>query len=183
LARVSGNVIVLSGPPGAGKTTVGPMLARRSDRPAVCLALDAMFRSIGAGFVLPFLPAAREQNGVVIAATAAAAAAFARGGYDVVVEGIFGPWYLPPFRALSGAGAASVSYVVLRPDLSTTLSRAQDRDERELRDAGPITGLYEALADLGELERHVLDTTGLSPAQTVALVQEGLAAGRYRLSP
>ncbi len=27
LARVSGNVIVLSGPPGAGKTTIGPRLS------------------------------------------------------------------------------------------------------------------------------------------------------------
>ena len=76
-----------------------------------------------------------------------------------------------------------MSLVVLRPDLSTTLARAQGRDESELRDAGPITGLYEALADLGELERNVLDTTALSAAQTVALVREGLAAGRYRLSP
>ena len=41
-----------------------------------------------------------EQNLVVIEAFLEAAKRYARGGYDVIVDGIVGPWFLGPWRAL-----------------------------------------------------------------------------------
>jgi hypothetical protein len=63
----------------------------------------------GHGALAPVLPEAHAQNAVVMEALAAAAHAYARGGYFVVVDGIIGPWFLAPF----GRKGAAVHYVVL----------------------------------------------------------------------
>lgn len=116
---------------------------------------------------------------MVVDAIAGTAATFARGGYDVVVDGIVGPWFLPPFRAL--AGELTLSYVVLRPALDVTLSRAEERVGDELKNVDAITGLHAAFAQLGEFEGHALDTGNLDARQTAARVRRVLAAGSHRL--
>jgi hypothetical protein len=115
------------GPPAAGKTTVAALLASSASVPTVHLTTDLFYRSIRTGFVLPFLPEAQRQNEVVIDAIVGTVATFARGGYDIVVDGIVGPWFLPPFRAAAEHDHLAMSYIVLRPDLDTTLSRARER--------------------------------------------------------
>jgi len=175
---MTGDVHILAGPPGAGKTTVADLLAVGAATPTVHLATDVFFRAIRAGYVLPYLPEAEQQNEVVIEAVVTAVTVYTRGGYDVVVEGIIGPWFLPAFRALP----RTVSYVVLRPDLETAVERAQERAGRELKDIDPITGLYHAFTRLGDLEPHAIDTTGLGPEQTATEVRRLIAAGAHRLS-
>jgi hypothetical protein len=75
-----------------------------------------------------------------------------------------------------------MSYVVLRPDLATTLRRGQDRPPTELTDADALTGLHGAFADLGALEPHAIDTTSLDAEQTAAEVRKAVASGDYLLS-
>jgi cytidylate kinase len=179
--NVNGEVIILTGPPAAGKTTVAELLATNAGVPTVHLTTDLFYRSIRAGFVLPFLPEAQRQNEVVVDAIVGTVATFARGGYDVVVDGIVGPWFLPPFRAAAEHAQLAMSYVVLRPDLDTTLSRAKERVGDELKDVDAITGLHAAFAQLGGLEGHAIDTGDLDPEQTAAEVGRVLASGEYRL--
>ncbi|WP_434443976.1 AAA family ATPase [Lentzea sp. E54] len=176
---MNGEVIILTGPPGAGKTSVAGLLAAGAGSPAVHLVTDQFYRSIRTGFVLPFLPEAQRQNEVVIDAIVATAATFARGGYDVVVDGIVGPWFLAPFRAL--AEELAVSYVVLRPSLDVTLARARARAADELKDVEAITGLHTAFAHLGDLEGHVIDSGDLDAERTAAEVRRVLTAGAHRL--
>ena len=118
---------------------------------------------------------------MVIDAIVGTVATFARGGYDVVVDGIVGPWFLPPFRAASEHHQFAMSYVVLRPDLATTLLRAEQRAGHELKDVDAITGLHAAFEQLGTLEDHAIDTGGLDAAQTANEVRRILASGRHRL--
>ena len=179
---MNGDVIILTGPPAAGKTTVAQLLATEASVPTVHLTTDLFYRSIRAGFVLPFLPEAQRQNEVVIDAIVGTVTTFARGGYDVVVDGIVGPWFLPPFRAAADRDQLTTSYLVLRPDLDTTLARAKQRVGDDLKDVGAITGLHGAFADLGDLEGHAIDTGHLDAAQTAAEVRRALASGNYRLS-
>ena len=162
-----------------GTTTIHSVTS--ASVPTVHLATGLFHRSIRTGFLLPFLPEAQRQNEVVIEAITGTVATFASGGYDVVVDGIVGPWFLPPFRAVAEHDHLAVSYVVLRPDLDTTLSRAKDRAGHELKDPGAITGLHAAFAQLGDLEDHAIDTGDLDAEQTTAEVRRVLASGRYRL--
>jgi cytidylate kinase len=179
---VNGEVIILTGPPGAGKTSVAALVAGDAARPTVHLVTDSFYRAIRTGFVLPYLPGSARQNEVVIDAIQASVTAFARGGYDVVVDGIVGPWFLGPFRAAAERDHLQTSYVVLRPTLEVTLSRARERADDELKDVGAITGLHEQFASLDELEHHVIDTSDLDERQAAAEVRRAVASGRYRLA-
>jgi cytidylate kinase len=179
--KVDGEVVILTGPPGAGKTTVAELLATTASVPTVHLTTDLFYRSIRAGFVLPFLPHAQRQNEVVIEAIVGTVVTFARGGYDVVVDGIVGPWFLPPFRAASKRQHLAMSYVVLRPSLHITLSRATERGGTELTDVDAISGLHAAFAQLGDLEDHAVDTGNLDAEQTAAEVRRLLVSGKCRL--
>lgn len=177
-----GDVIILTGPPAAGKTTVAQLLATDASVPTVHVVTDLFYRWIRTGYVSPFLREAHRQNSVVIDAIAGTVVAFARGGYDVVVDGIVGPWFVPPFRAACERARLVVSYVVLRPDLDTTLTRARRRADDELRDVGAITGMHAAFARLGDLEGHAIDTGDLDAERTAAAVRRAVASGDYRLT-
>ena len=176
------NVLLLTGPSGSGKTTVARLVATDAPRPTMHLTTDEFYRGIRTGFVAPYLPGAERQNEVVVEAIVATVAVYARGGYDVVVDGIIGPWFLAPFRAAAAAGEWAMSYVVLRPDLGTTLQRGQARPQPELTDADALSGLHGAFADLGALEPHALDTTRLDPDRTAAEVRKAVASGSYLLN-
>src|SRR5204862_7215634 len=74
------SVLILSGPPGAGKTTVASLLTADAER-AVHVEADTFFRFVRGGYIDPSTPPSHEQNGVVMRAVADAAAAYAHGGY------------------------------------------------------------------------------------------------------
>jgi hypothetical protein len=75
---VRAQIIILSGPPGAEKSTVAPLLADHFDR-SVILPMDELFHFIRRGHIAPFLPDAAQQNEVVSGLLAAAAARYASG--------------------------------------------------------------------------------------------------------
>ncbi|WP_433456267.1 ATP-binding protein [Streptomyces sp. CA-142005] len=134
---------------------------------------------IRSGFVLPYLPEAQRQNEVVQKVMIDAACAYAGGGYDVVLDGILGPWLLDAFRAECRKRDLDLSYVVLRPSLEVTLSRASQREGRHLKEIEPIVGLYGAFRNMGPLEGNVIDSTSQSVEQTTVEVVDGLRTGRF----
>ncbi|MFQ6145740.1 AAA family ATPase [Streptomyces seoulensis] len=176
-----GTVTVLTGPCGAGKSTVARLLADRFT-PSVRLHGDDFFAVIAQGAIPPYLLEARRQNETVVAVQAAAAAGYAVGGYHVVFDGVVGPWFLDPFRDAAADAGVPLHYVVLRPPRATVLARATGRGPGALTEPGPVLRMYEEFAGLGDHERRVLDSGALTPAQTAQAVADGLEAGAYRLS-
>ncbi|MEV7128899.1 AAA family ATPase [Streptomyces sp. NPDC093260] len=178
----SGQVIVVTGPPGAGKSTVAALLAERLS-PSVHLHSDDFWHFIKRGRIAPYLPEAHRQNQVVLRVLVSAAFGYADGGYHVVFDGVVGPWFLGLFRDAAEDRAVPLSYVVLRPDQRTTLRRAAARTGDALTDPEPIRSMYGQFGDLGGYEAHVLDSTGLTAEATADRVLDGLAGDAYLLAP
>jgi cytidylate kinase len=88
-------LIVITGPPGAGKSSVSEHLANLFE-PSALVAGDSFFAMIKQGFILPWLPQSRHQNTVVIEAAAATAGRLTD-ICSVVYDGVLGPWLLPTF--------------------------------------------------------------------------------------
>jgi chloramphenicol 3-O-phosphotransferase len=167
-----GSLLILTGPPGAGKSTVARLVAERAARPTVHLHTDSFYAWIRTGFVPPYLPEAARQNEVVLGVIAEAACGYARGGYDVVLDGVVGPWALSPFRDAAKRDGLDLLYVVLRPSLEVTLARGTAREDGELTQVEPLTGMHGAFADLGELEPHIVDTSDQTVEETVDAVRQ-----------
>jgi dephospho-CoA kinase len=173
----SGTILILTGPPGSGKTTTARLLVESSSVPAVHLHSDDFWHFIRKGAIPPHLPEAHQQNEVIMRVLAGAAAGYADGNYFVVVDGIVGPWFLHAFGSVS----RPMHYIVLRPPLALAIERCRARGGDTLSDAGAISALHQRFSTLGELEKHVVDTTGHGPADTLSEVRSALASGEFRL--
>ena len=157
------SITIVSGCPGTGKTTLCQRLASERAQ-GMHLVADAFYEAI-ANPIDPTRPESHQQNTTVTIATARAAGVFASGDYEVFIDGLVGPWFVPVFVRELLATGVPLHYVVLRAGLEETLARSEGRDksvpERVVR------RMHAAFADLGELERHALDCSGQSEAETL----------------
>jgi hypothetical protein len=172
-----GNILILTGTPGAGKSTTARNLIAASAVPSVHLHADDFWHFIKKGATPPYLPEAQQQNEVVMSVLAHAAEGYAKGDYFVVVDGIVGPWFIHPFGRLG----LPLHYIILRPALDTAIERCRYRGGDTLADPETISALHRQFSMLGEFEKYVIETAGYSLDETLAAVQAGLVNGRFRL--
>ena len=174
--------LILTGPPGVGKTTVAGILAGHAER-AAHLEADRFFFFIRAGFIEPWEPASHEQNQVVMRIAAEAAASYAAAGYETILEGIVIPrWTLGVIRETFQAVGVPVAYAVLRAPHSVCASRVHEREgDPDLFEPGVLTTISSEFDRLGEFERHAIDVAEMDAEQAAAAVAARLAEGDLAL--
>jgi len=178
LPRNRRDLIVITGPPGAGKSSVSEHLANRCE-PSALVPVDSFFAMIEQGYILPWLPQSRRQNTVVGEAAAAAAGRLTDICF-VVYDGVLGPWLLPTF--VHGTGLPDIHYVILLPPLEVCLERVQGRVGHGFSDLLVSRDLYEQFANAAVDRRHLITEPGDHPAELAELISERLDDGRFRYS-
>jgi predicted ABC-type ATPase len=151
--RPMSSLLVVTGPPGAGKSTVARAIAARFAR-SVVIEGDAFFAFIVSGAIAPWLPESHQQNEVVTQASAVATAAFVRGDYTVVYDGVVGPWFLPTFAAATGLDA--LDYAMLLPSVERCVERVATRDGHGFTDEAATRHMHDQFARASIDPRHVL---------------------------
>lgn len=176
-------LLVISGPPGAGKSTVARLLADRSDReaggPVALVEGDRFFDFLAAGFIEPWLPASAAQNGVVVDASAAATGRFVAAGWPTVFDGVIGPWFIDRF--LAGVGVDEADYAVLLPPVEDCRHRVATRSGHGFSDLDATSKMHDEFvrSDLGPEHRFV-NGVGEEPATTTERILTARRAGRLR---
>jgi cytidylate kinase len=157
------SITIISGCLGTGKTTLSRALAQAE--PAGLHFVTDTFYHFPAHPLDPTTPAAHRQNTIIMRAIGRAAAAFVEGGYDVFLDGVVGPWFLPTLLHECGT-VARVAYVILRATLEEELARVLRRDGPATR--ARVLAMHEPFAELEEYARHVIETTGRSAEEVRA---------------
>jgi hypothetical protein len=70
-----------------------------------------------------------------------------------------------------------VAYAVLRPPIDVAIRRSRERSDEPMWDPDVVRRLWEAFADLGPLERHVIADGGEDPETIATLVADRFVAG------
>jgi predicted kinase len=152
-------VIVVTGPPGVGKTTISHLVAGAFER-SVHLKADDFMASVVSGWVDPNLPEAAAQHEAVGGAIAVSAMGFAGDGYTTVVDGYLFPDGVAGLAAACTARGLPCHYVVLAADLDTCWSRASARGEgRWPLERDQFVAVHERFRDLDLPARRVVDAT------------------------
>ena len=170
-------VTIVTGAPGSGKTTFSKFLAREDPR-GIHFVSD-VFYGFPAHPIDPTKPESREQNTAIMRAVGRAAGGFVESGFPVVLDGIFGPWFLPELRAALPADVTT-EYVVLCAPLALSLERVRGRDGPGA--SAKVEHMHRAFADLGDLAAHALESGDLGVEELLGRFFEGRTQGRFDLS-
>ncbi|MET3808142.1 adenylate kinase family enzyme [Nakamurella sp. UYEF19] len=161
-----GELIVVTGPPGAGKTTVSQILSGLFDLSAH-IAGDEFFGFIDQGYLAPWTNIAHRQNEIVI--EAAAAGRLAAGGYTVIYDGVVRPWFLDAFGRATGLGR--LLYLILLPPEHMCLDRVASRVGHGFTDLDAASHMYADFAQADVDSRHVITSVANADLQAAHLFE------------
>ncbi|MEU2198558.1 AAA family ATPase [Isoptericola sp. NPDC019482] len=177
-----GDVVVVTGPPGSGKSAVGSALADLLD-PSVLLEADWFFGRWRTGAVDPWRPEAAPQTAHAGRAALAATVEFARSGAWVVYDGVLDRAATTDLAALAREAGVAVHRVVLLPPVDACLARVAARTGHGFDDPGATQDMHAAFAADAEStgDAAVLRDDGAPADRLAERVRDLLRAGALRV--
>lgn len=175
-----GTLLVITGPPGAGKSTAARVMADAAER-SVLVEGDAFFGFLASGAIEPWLPESNEQNDVVTRSAASAAGRFADGGFTAIYDGVVGPWFLPTFAVATGLDG--LEYVVLLPPVETCVARVQSRQNHGFSDEAATRKMHAGFTAAEIPARHVLQQAGEDVTTVADSITAALKRGDLTYAP
>jgi predicted kinase len=175
---VTSPILLISGPVGAGKTTVAKLVVEQWGAPVAYLEGDRFWPFFARPAPAPTKIEARRRDAkILVQAMIASAARFARGGYDVIADFTIGPW------AIEGIASAlkeiPLDFVAICPSLATCTGRIAERDNTGYE---IYADLHAAFGKLGRFESHAIRDDRAEPGELAAHILAGVAGGQYRIS-
>jgi adenylate kinase family enzyme len=167
----------VTGPPGAGKSTVAPLVAD-GFASSVLIQGDWFFGRWRRGAIDPWLPEAKPQTTIAAAAAAATAGTFARADCTVVYDGFIPPRDLPGFAAL--AGVAAIQYAVLLPSEATCVKRVWSRTRHGFTSEDGTRAMYRDFADQALTVKHRVTHAEETPHDAANRILDAISAGTLR---
>jgi adenylylsulfate kinase-like enzyme len=166
------SVVMLSGPVGAGKTTVARELVAISPAP-LCYIEGDTFWSL---FTKPDAKSRRERFRLLMRSITAAAVPLARGGYDVLLDFSFPIEFLEVGRKI--LKEIPLDFVMLRPSLAVCEQRAAVRSEGKITDYTAYRDFY---AMFEGLPKNELANVQADPHDIARRIRSGLDQGIFRI--
>jgi len=169
------SIVMLSGPVGAGKTTVARELLAVSTGPTAYIEGDKFW------FFIAKDGASRGMHKnfrMIMTAMVAAAVPYALNEYEVILDFSVPPWFLGTARKIAGRKEVPLDFVVLRPSETVCAARAAARVEGAIEDYARYSELYASFDEAGS---HILCDDEGSAASVAGRIREGLDRGVYRL--
>lgn len=171
-AGASVGVVMLSGPIGAGKTTVAREFLSLAVVPTCYLEGDT-FWSL---FVTPEVKQRHERFRLIMRSMTAAAVPLARGGYEVLLDFSFPLDFLDTARKI--LKEISLDLIILRPSLPVCAQRAAERAEGRISDYSRYHDFYAMFE--GRPQNELSDDT-LDARSAALSIRQGLDTGVFRV--
>jgi adenylylsulfate kinase-like enzyme len=173
-----GSIVVISGVPGAGKSTVARLLAQRFVR-AAHIEADLLQQMIVAGGVWPdpaLSEEAARQLRLRVSNACLLARSFTAAGFCAVLDDIYVGERVAHLR--EDLGTQPFEFVMLNPSLDALKRRNAQRDKRDVFHQARF--LFDVVQSQTERFGLWLDTTDLDAGQTVDAIAAslGIVAGR-----
>ena len=169
-----GELIIVTGPPGAGKSTVSGLVADSFDS-SVLIPGDWFFGLWHRGAISPWLPQALPQTTVAAGAAAAATGAFARADCRVVYDGFILPGDLAGFAA--AAGLSVLHYAVILPPETTCGDRVASRTGHGFTSVDATRAMHRDFTQAALDARHLVPDAATTPEDVARQILAGLDAG------
>jgi hypothetical protein len=169
------SIILLSGPIGAGKSTVALELIKSSPGPVAYIEGDKFWSFI----VKTAAKQSRHKNfKMIMTAMTAAAMPYALAEFEVILDFSIPPWFLDTASKIVKFKDLSLDFVVLRPSLAVCAARAASRTDGVIADYNPYEDLY---LSFDEAKKYIISDDRSSAAVVASRIREGLSAGTFRI--